>query len=53
MSAFWHGFYPGYYLGFTYFHFCIEVQKTVYKNQEKLLGKEGSVLRKIKEWALE
>lgn len=52
-SAFWHGFYPSYYVAFFYVHMCGEIQKMVYKNQDVVLGPFGTVRRPYVEKALE
>lgn len=50
LSAFWHGFYPCYYIAFAYFQFCTMVERLVYKNRELLLGKPGTIQYWLK-WA--
>ena len=34
VSAFWHGFYPGYYIFFTWVHLLLAISKKVYKFRE-------------------
>lgn len=36
LSAFWHGFYPCFYILFITAHFLQEIQKMAFKNKEKL-----------------
>ena len=49
LSAFWHGFYPCYYISFAYLHFLAMINKIVYNNQNLILGKKGTFLRIFKE----
>jgi hypothetical protein len=42
LSAFWHGFYPSYYLLFVMYHFGMEVQRLMFKNQLLIKGRTGT-----------
>ena len=44
LSAFWHGFYPSYYILFIMYHFGMELQRLVYKNSDILKGLPGTPL---------
>jgi hypothetical protein len=49
ISAFWHGFYPGYYIAFVLAFFCIEAAKDLFKMREQVLHRliPNAIVRRV------